>query len=479
MKRTISLILGLLLLSPAALAGVGTTGANFLLLGGGARPLGMGEAYVALADDSSATFWNPAGLSRMIFPEIQYMYNQWFLDVRHSFFNAAFTTNYGTFGGSYSLLDSGDIPGFSGGGSPEASFKSQDTALTFSWGRKLNDRFSLGVSLKSIGESLANYQAQSLAFDLGCVFDLSPKLKLGAAIQNIGQPLKFISEQTALPLTERVGLAITNRLFDDSQALTVDYVNSAGSHPTINIGGEYLFREFLALRGGLARGSLRAGVGLRASQFGLDYAYLYHNSLGATHQVSLLYSFGSEDRKKALLADYVALAQAYYNQGKVTDGLVAAKKAVALDPENAEARAMLTKLNSALEGKAAGKAVETIQAAKEKEINVYLNNGKKFMSEKQYLEAIAEFNKALKVAPSHPETVKSMREAQSALEAEVTEKVKDEAKQHLGLALQYIATDDYNNAFLETKEVLKIDPGNVQALKLYKKLERIIKLERK
>jgi len=479
MKKALILTVLLISLSSLAWAGVGTSGANFLLLGGGARPLGMGEAYVALADDSSATFWNPAGLPKLVFPEIQYMYNQWFVDVRHSFFNAAFPTNYGVFGGSYSLLDSGDIPGFSGSGSPEASFKSQDTALTFSWGRRLNDRFSLGVNLKSISESLANYQAQSLAADLGCLFELSPKVKLGAALQNVGQPLKFVSEQTPLPLTVRLGLAVTNVRFEDRQSLTVDYVNSTGSNPALNVGGEYLFREFLALRGGLARSLLRAGVGIRASHFGVDYAYLYHDSLGATHQVSFLYSFGSEDRKKALIADYVALAMAYYNQGKVAEGLVAARKAVALDPENAEARATFTKLNFALEVKATGRAKETIQAVKEKEIDVFLNNGKKFMSEKQYLEAIGEFNKALKVIPSHPEAVKSMREAQSALEAEVTGKVKEEAKQHLGLALQYIATDDYNNAFAEVKEVLKIDPGNVSALKLYKKLEKILNLEKK
>jgi tetratricopeptide (TPR) repeat protein len=101
------------------------------------------------------------------------------------------------------------------------------------------------------------------------------------------------------------------------------------------------------------------------------------------------------------------------------------------------------------------------------------------MEEKQYLEAITEFNKALKIIPSHPEAVKLMREAQSALEAEVSEKVKDEAKEHLGLALKHIATDNYTEALKEVEEVLKIDPGNVQALKLYRKLRTILKIEEK
>jgi Tfp pilus assembly protein PilF len=100
------------------------------------------------------------------------------------------------------------------------------------------------------------------------------------------------------------------------------------------------------------------------------------------------------------------------------------------------------------------------------------------MAEEQYLEAIMEFNKAMKILPSHPETVKLIREAQNALEGEVTERVKEEAREHLGLALKYITTQDYPAAMKEVEEVLKIDPGNVQALKLYRKLKTIIELEK-
>ena len=41
----------------------GTTTAQFLKLGVGARAIGMGEAYSAIADDPTAIYWNPAGLA--------------------------------------------------------------------------------------------------------------------------------------------------------------------------------------------------------------------------------------------------------------------------------------------------------------------------------------------------------------------------------------------------------------------------------
>ena len=39
----------------------GTTAANFLEIGIGSASGGMGEAYVAVANDLSAIYWNPAG----------------------------------------------------------------------------------------------------------------------------------------------------------------------------------------------------------------------------------------------------------------------------------------------------------------------------------------------------------------------------------------------------------------------------------
>jgi hypothetical protein len=43
--------------------GSSATGFTFMRIGVGARPVGMGGAYTAVADDANALFWNPAGLA--------------------------------------------------------------------------------------------------------------------------------------------------------------------------------------------------------------------------------------------------------------------------------------------------------------------------------------------------------------------------------------------------------------------------------
>ena len=48
--------------APDVRADISNTAVLFLRIAPGSRPAGMGEAYVAIADDATATHWNPAGL---------------------------------------------------------------------------------------------------------------------------------------------------------------------------------------------------------------------------------------------------------------------------------------------------------------------------------------------------------------------------------------------------------------------------------
>ncbi|MBN2057847.1 MAG: PorV/PorQ family protein [Candidatus Saganbacteria bacterium] len=479
MKKIFITGCALLLLIDLAWAGAGTAGGQFLLLGGGARAIAMGDAYVALAEGSSAVFWNPAGLSRTEFTQIGYMYNQWFVDVKHQYLDLAYPTDNGVFGGSYSILDSGNIQGYDSTGAPTSTIKATDTGLAIAWGRRVNERFAWGIGAKNITENLENSSAVATALDAGLLYEFNPNLTFGLAVQNVGTPLKFISENTPLPQTYRLGLASVNRLLENKLSLAIDYVSSAGSTASLNYGLEYLLSGLVALRYGSAAGRMRAGVGISSGNYGLDYAYVAHDDLGSAHQISFSYSFGTRDDRQAIKLEYLAMAKAYYDKARFSEAIVAAKNVLELDPNDADARALLTKAENALSGKAEGTVEKDIKAEKQEEAQVFIDNGNKFFAEKQYLEAIAEFNKALKVVPSHPEAVKMIRESQEALEKEVAEQVKQEAANHLGLARKYIAEENYTEAMKEVQEVLKIDPGNVQALQLYKKLQNIMELEKK
>ncbi|MCB0296475.1 MAG: UPF0164 family protein, partial [Calditrichaeota bacterium] len=76
---------------------VGTTAAQFLKIGAGARPIGMGGAYTALANDILSIYWNPAGLSRVIGNgEAAFNHAEWLAETNYDF--AAFSMNVGSLG---------------------------------------------------------------------------------------------------------------------------------------------------------------------------------------------------------------------------------------------------------------------------------------------------------------------------------------------------------------------------------------------
>src|SRR5437016_158316 len=55
----------------------GTSSATFLRIGVGARAEGMGETFVAVANDPSAIYWNPAGLASLQRTEIAESHVEW------------------------------------------------------------------------------------------------------------------------------------------------------------------------------------------------------------------------------------------------------------------------------------------------------------------------------------------------------------------------------------------------------------------
>ena len=74
----------------------GTTAADFLQLGVGGRAMGLGGAYTAVADDASALYWNPAGLTSVEKRDVTFMHAQY---LQSSFYDyAAYAQNLGKYG---------------------------------------------------------------------------------------------------------------------------------------------------------------------------------------------------------------------------------------------------------------------------------------------------------------------------------------------------------------------------------------------
>src|SRR6185436_1294683 len=131
--------------------------APFLKIGEGARASGMGEAFTAVADDSTAIFWNPAGLAQVNVVEAQFSHNQWLGDFRQEYFGVTYPYG-GTWALAYSLLDLGDFASVDALNVDQAhTFQVNDQVLMAGFGRGFfNESMLVGASAKVLKEDLGD-----------------------------------------------------------------------------------------------------------------------------------------------------------------------------------------------------------------------------------------------------------------------------------------------------------------------------------
>jgi tetratricopeptide (TPR) repeat protein len=475
-------ILGLglcvVLIIPANAGTGASSGVEFLKLGAGARPLAMGDAYTGLADDTSALFYNPAGLANLNFPEVLTMYNKYFVDSIQQAAGFVYPTRFGVVGVGYSGFNSGDIQGYDQNGAVTSTFNTGSSCLTLSLGRQINPTLAFGLSLKQVSEKLASTSASAYAADAGLFYRINPNVTAGLAMTNLGSGLKFVSDNTPLPTAYRGGLAYSGRVNDDAVNLTGDLVSYADGNK-MNLGAEYVLRNLLALRAGLSGNSLRAGIGVTSNLFSLDYAYLGHQELGAAHQISVSLLFGAPDQAKKQALENLAYGKAYLKGEKYAEAIISLNRVLAVDPANDDANLLLKKAQNELENQALEKVFTQKQAEVARSAGEIIASGKQFLDQGKYIEAVGEFGNALKLDPTNSEALRLQNQAQTKMENQLIEQSRTEAKEALGEAMKQVITGNYSAAIDPLNRALEKDPKNKQALELKKKLELIQKLQNK
>lgn len=308
MRRLIGVLLLVLLAMPGVAWGakefekVGTMGGQFLKIPIGARATGMGGAFVSVADDPSAIFWNPSGIARLNESAVSFNHLMWAADVQMTQASYIFHVGFlpGTLGINARSLYMDQQPVrdvFHPEGTGEF-FDAGDVSFGVSYARSLTDKFSAGFSVNYNRSGLADFSSDSYTLDFGTLYTTGFRsLQIGMAISNLGSDMRFVERQVKMPTVFRVGVSM-NVYRDETHA----FLSSAEfSHPPDNAergnwGAEYSFRDFFRLRGGYNFGydseGVAGGLGVRfpssvTGNAGLDYSYTDMGTLGSAHRFSL------------------------------------------------------------------------------------------------------------------------------------------------------------------------------------------------
>jgi hypothetical protein len=322
---------------------------EFMALGGGARAMAMGGTFIAVADDATTTYWNPAGIadfsSFLTDPagwEMSLMHSERFGElIDYNYFSAAFPLKNGKSGWGVSLIhmgiddiriipltdgminnsDGDDI--FEPGGDESLNFDYRDyplesvndLAVFLTYGQKMSFG-DLGATLKFIrNDQVTGVSSFGLGLDLGYLKrgvwrDLAVGLKLqditGTFISWSTGKREFIYPAVKTGLAWPVHVRSMHSVITFAVDADFRFENRkwasqywiGGASADFHFGAELLLRDIVALRGGSDMGRWTAGAGFLLKDFtswnfnlGIDYAFLMHDVLDTTHRVSLLVSY--------------------------------------------------------------------------------------------------------------------------------------------------------------------------------------------
>jgi hypothetical protein len=292
----------------------GISGFPFLKIGVNPRAAAMGESFIAIADDASSLYWNPAASVRTKNNEVMFAHTLWFADVQHSF--GAYVHHVSesdAIGASVTAVTTNDMERTTvlqphGDGS---YFSYRDLAIGLTYSRAMTDQFSFGITGKYVHETLAELTMHTFLVDIGAYyytgyansrfafvltnFGGTAKPTGSASVYGIGTVTSF--QEFSPPTIFRLSFAIEPWQTEEHRLTTAIQLN----HPNDNaenlaVGIEYAWTETVFLRGGYKLNVEEQqvpsfGIGFKIpaefTSLSFDYASSSYGVLGTAHRFSI------------------------------------------------------------------------------------------------------------------------------------------------------------------------------------------------
>lgn len=270
--------------------------------GAGARAIAMGSTYVGIDEGSDALLWNPAGLGTLMDPEVAEHHNAALVGSSQDV--AVLGLPLGEANGLGVSLDyenNGSFDGRDATGADTGGYSANAYGGSVGWGVGITKGLYLGATLKLDQENLAGTDLDSFAGDIGALWNIAPKLSVGAAYTNIGPAISGWQLEQGL----RVG--VSSHFFDNDYSQWLAAVSGQSltdGDSSVHFGLEDTMYKLVSLRAGYAFSTnglntdtsdllgWTFGAGITIRELQIDYAYVPLSDLGAMQRVSLTYNFG-------------------------------------------------------------------------------------------------------------------------------------------------------------------------------------------
>lgn len=308
MKRLITIITAVLILHPLDIVSAtdpGTSAGSFLKIPASASSAGMGGGYSTIWADPDALSYNPAGISGLDSMAVNLNYLLWIDDTGYGNLNfvrpEVLGGSLGVGIGVLTVPDTERTLEDSAGNyaGTDGSFSAGYYRVAVSYAREINENIYGGASIKVIHEALDSYTGTAFALDIGAIKKNAfiDSLDAGLSVLNLGTKMRVHKEEFSLPLALKAG--ISYRPLEDLRTL-LDFEYHSDSGLGVRVGAEYTLYEFFTLRSGFVYNEnissdvskgIRAGFGINRFPYSFNYAYIPSIAFGATHNLSVGYSF--------------------------------------------------------------------------------------------------------------------------------------------------------------------------------------------
>jgi len=351
----------------------------YLSWGVGGRALGMGKAYVSIASDATAPYWNPAGLAHLRQQEVIAQYTSLFESTFLSYlgYSRPFF-DLGVFGIGLVDLRSLDFERTESGPRVLGHFNESKDTVFLSYGRRQDYIYSIpfklsyGANFKIVNQSVLGHSATGIGLDVGVMSRPLKGLSLAFMVQNLLQPrLKLDEEADTFPISGRLGASYECGFniykYNTRATVSVEMDKIEHRKGKFHYGFEYKIVDMVGLRAGLDDSELTLGLGLSIKNYDMDYAY-GSQEMGASHRVSLGIRFGrvlplagtKEWEEAKTVRSYWTKARRYCRQQEYFRASEELEKGLSLGTEDKTSNRYIKRIQQKME--------DTVEKGKFKEI---------------------------------------------------------------------------------------------------------------